>query len=103
MSMIGKNQNVLDRFGNAVGGLRSPYLDVPTATYHMGKTSASFTCSLLGYKTPFNRNLLKKLYKDHDDYVSKVKQSTERLVKERFLQAEDAAKIINEAEKADVP
>ena len=98
-----KNQNVLDRFGNAVGGLRSPYLDAPIATYHMGKTSGSFTCSLLGYKTPFNRNLLKKLYKDHDDYVSKVKQSTERLVKERFLQAEDAAKIINEAEKADVP
>jgi hypothetical protein len=98
-----KNQNVLDQFGNAVGGLRSPYLDVPIATYHMGKNGGSFTCSLLGYKTLFSRNLLKKLYRDHDDYLSKIKQITERLVKERFLLSKDAEKILAEAKEADVP
>jgi hypothetical protein len=97
-----KNQNVLDRFGNAAGGLRSPYLDVPIAAYHMG-TGGSFTCTVLGYKTPFSKELLKKLYVNHDAYVGKVKQTTERLVKERFLLSKDAAKIINEAKRADVP
>jgi hypothetical protein len=98
-----KNQNVLDEYGNAVGGLRSPYLDVPIAAYYMGKTGGSFTCMLLGYKTPFRKELLKKLYKDHNVYVNKVKQTTEKLVKERFLLSKDAAKIITEAAKADVP
>jgi len=98
-----KNENVLDQYGNAVGGLRSPYLDVPISTYNMGATGASFTCSLLGSRVPLGKESLQKLYKDHKDYVSKVKQITGKQVKEGFLLSKDAQKIVAEAAKAAVP
>ena len=33
---------VLDQFGNVVGGLRSPFVDVPTSTWFGSSTGASF-------------------------------------------------------------
>jgi hypothetical protein len=47
--------------------------------------------------------MLIAIAEDHDAYVSKVKQTTERLVKKRFLLLKDAAKIIAGAKKADIP
>lgn len=95
---------VLDSYGNAVGGLRSPYLDVPIATYSMGPTSGvPFTCLVLGYKTPFSKEQLQQLYPNHGDYVSKVVQNTQQLVKDGFLLEKDASKIKTEAAQADVP
>ncbi len=96
------NQNVLDQFGNALGGVRSPYLDVPIATYHMG-VGGVFTCFVLGYKTPFSDELLMQLYRNHGHYVSKVVQSTNALVAQGFLTHYDADKIKTEAAQVDVP
>jgi hypothetical protein len=97
------NQIVLDQYGNALGGVRSPYLDVPIATYSMGPTSGVFTCIVLGYKTPFSEDLLHQLYRNHGVYVSKVALDTAKLIKERFLLPIDAPKIIVEAAQTDVP
>ena len=44
---------VLDQFGNVVGGLRSPYLDVPTSTWFGNSTGASF-CVIAGHEVPFD-------------------------------------------------
>jgi hypothetical protein len=97
-----KNQNVLDQFGNAVGGLRSPYLDIPIATYNMGK-GGSFTCMVLGSKTPFSKERLQQLYENNNTYMSKVMLNTAKLVKDKFLLPMDAPKIIADAAKADAP
>jgi len=97
------NQIVLDQYGNAVGGLRSPYLDVPIATYSMGPTSGVFTCIVLGYKTPFSEELLKQLYPRHGDYVKQVLKASQKLLKDGFLLKQDVAKIKIEAAHADVP
>lgn len=96
------NQNVLDQYGNAVGGVRSPYLDVPVATYNMG-TGGVFTCRVLGYKTPFREELLKQLYPNHGEYVSQVVQSTNALVAQGFLTHYNADEIKTEAAQVDVP
>lgn len=96
------NQIVLDEFGNAVGGVRSPYLDVPIATYNAG-TSGPFTCLVLGYRAPFSEEQLDDLYANHGDYVHRVTSVTKDLVRERFLLREDASDIVSEAAHASVP
>ena len=44
---------VLDEFGNVVGGLRSPYLDVPTSTW-FGSTPGAGFCVIAGHEVPFD-------------------------------------------------
>jgi hypothetical protein len=93
---------VLDEFGNVVGGVRSPYVDVPTATWFGSATGASF-CFIAGWERPFDEATLRALYPTHGNYVGKVIRSTAQLVKARFLTPIDGLKIIREAARAEVP
>jgi hypothetical protein len=93
---------VLDGFGNVQGGLRSPYLDVPTSTWFGSSTGPSF-CGIAGHEVPFGAAQLNQLYRNHGAYVSKVTNDTERLVAERFLTPPDGLRLIEEAAHADVP
>jgi hypothetical protein len=97
----------LDKYNNALGGVRSPYVDIPIATYYgsstPGNQTSRLSCTLSGYKIPFKKDLLVDLYPTHDAYVKKVKESVESLVKERLITQSDGLKIIKEAEQAAVP
>jgi hypothetical protein len=97
-----------DSFGNAVGGLRTPFVDVPIATYTPIDTVAHATafsgfCILYGYNTPFSQTALHSLYKSHGQYVSQVAQESNRLVREGFWLRPDAQKVIEQAAHAEVP
>jgi hypothetical protein len=101
-------QIVRDRFGNALGGVRTPFLDEPTATYVPFDTAAHTTlfsgfCVLDGYNIPFSDSTLDSLYRNHGDYVARVALESVRLVLERFWLAPDAETVIKEAAHADVP
>ena len=50
-----------DEFGNAIGGVRSPYLDVPAATYY-ASTPGPGTCGNLGHKETFTWERLENVY-----------------------------------------
>jgi hypothetical protein len=97
----------LDQYGNAVGGVPVPYIQVPMATYYTRSTTTdprnTLYCSLSGYKVPFKKEVLLQLYPTHDAYLNKVKESVEALVKEKLIIQEDGLKIIKEAEQAPVP
>lgn len=97
----------LDKYNNALGGVRNPYVDVPIATYYgistPGNPMSRLSCTLSGYKIPFKKEILTQLYPTHDAYVKKVKESVEALVKERLITLSDGLKIIKEAEQAPVP
>jgi hypothetical protein len=74
-----------DAFGNALGGVRTPFLDVPTATFFPTDTVAHVTtfsgfCILYGYSVPFSEDTLQSLYRNHGDYVSEVAGESGRLV-----------------------
>src|SRR4029079_17971054 len=43
---------VLDQYGHGVGGIRSPYVDVPVATYFTNSNGPG-TCPELGHKSAF--------------------------------------------------
>jgi hypothetical protein len=83
---------VFDEFGNAVGGVRSPYLDVPAATYH-AKTPGQGVCGNLLNIDPFDWARLEKLYGSHQAYVAKVGQAVDRLVQQRWLTRADGERI----------
>ena len=60
---------VLDAHGNAVGGIRNPYVDVPFATYIAGNTLAAgqdpglaAVCRLSVYEERFSKDKLRELY-----------------------------------------
>jgi hypothetical protein len=93
---------VLDEHGNVVGGVRSPYVDVPTATWHGNATGASF-CFIAGWEEPFSAEKLRALYPTHGTYVRKVTRSAFELTRDRFITLPDAVGIVREAAHADVP
>src|SRR4029079_13999948 len=89
-------------WGNVVGGLRSPYLDVPTSTWYGSSTGPSF-CVIGGHEVPFSAALLRQIYPSHRAYVRAVTKDTNALVKGRFITTYDGAMLIDEAQAADVP
>jgi Alpha/beta hydrolase domain len=95
-----------DQFGNALGGLRTPFVDVPTATYvptDTARPGGSVFCVLDGYNVPFGRDTLATLYRNHGQYVARVVRETNRLVREGFWLRFDAGDVVEEAVHADVP
>lgn len=93
---------VVDQFGNAKGGVRTPYVDVPTARW-VGAKSGPFICLFHGYKFPFDGARLRQLYGTHAAYVNSVRASVKALVVQRWLTAADGEKIVHEAARAYVP
>src|SRR3954466_13839655 len=87
---------VLDTNGHGKGGVRSPYVDVPVATYFTN-TNGPGTCAELGHKTAFDTARFSTLYGTPAKYAGKVAQSVDALVRQRWLTASDGKKIKAEA------
>jgi Alpha/beta hydrolase domain len=85
----------LDEYGNGLGGVRTPYVEVPVATYFTTSPGPG-TCGELGHKVAFEGSRIAGLYPDAKAYKSKVTQSTGRLVKEGWLTDSDGRKILSE-------
>ena len=88
-----------DANGNAKGGVRTPYVDVPTARW-IGSKTGPFVCLFQGYKYPFDAQRMKRLYPNHAAYVAKVRASAAALVRGGWLTPEDAAEIISDVRRA---
>ncbi|MFC6881888.1 alpha/beta hydrolase domain-containing protein [Actinomadura yumaensis] len=93
---------VLDEHGNVRGGLRSPYLNVPTSTWYGTSTGASF-CRIAGHEVPFDAAKLRRLYPTHGRYVQAVAADTRDLVARHIITAADGRDIVREAAAADIP
>lgn len=95
---------VRDAHGNALGGIRTPALEVPTAVLTGERPGENNVfCSLFGRTTTFEPDVLASLYADHDDYVGKVRSAADAAVDAGFLLEEDAGTIVAAAEAAEVP
>jgi hypothetical protein len=79
-----------DQFGNAVGGIRLPQLEVPTATLSGEPGGGPGFCSLFGYTAAFDAAQLSSLYPNRGDYLEKFDQATDRAVRQGFVLAADA-------------
>jgi hypothetical protein len=93
---------VVDSFGNAVGGVRSPYVDVPTSTWLPSNSGPTF-CGLAGLQRSFPGELLQDLYATHRAYVRAVTRDALRLERKRYLTSYDARQLIRGARRSSVP
>ncbi len=80
----------LDAYGNALGGVRAPELDVPVATYTESTGGGSLNCSLSGHQVDFSRQTLKALYPSSLDYVGRVAADAIKVYSQGFLTPADA-------------
>ena len=99
--LVQAGQPVLDAFGNVVGGLRSPYLDVPTSTWTGSSTGDSF-CFIAGHEIPFEQARLDALYPTRGSYVGAVARNVRALVAQRYLTPADGRELIREAAHTDI-
>ena len=79
----------LDEFGNARGGIRNVWVDVPTATngvFGKGKTpAADRLCLLAGTKVPLPEATLRKLYVNQSQYQERVNRRLEELIRDGWF------------------
>lgn len=101
LQVDGAGHTVVDEHGNALGGVRTPWVDVPIATYHPSSTPDS--CRLQGHRVPFTPERPAGLYPDHGYYVRAFMAQTQRLVHERWLTPADADAAINTAANSSIP
>ena len=81
---------VEDQFGNARGGIRTPYVDVPVARFSgFGQGDDAF-CGLFGSTFLFEREMLDELYPTNAIYVEEVSAAADEAVAAGFLLETDA-------------
>lgn len=90
---------VTDLHGNAVGGVRTPFLDLPTCTYSKWCTlkKNGKQHDFFGHVKPFSPEKLKALYGSLSHYEELVTARTDEIIAEGYLLSEDREEIIRTA------
>ena len=91
-----------DELGIALGGIRLPEIDAPTAL-NTGVNSGATFCTLYGTYQPFEGARLRELYPTHRAYVRAVRASALDNVEAGYIQRGAAWQMIWDAVRADVP
>jgi hypothetical protein len=104
LTLDGDGSVTLDQHGNPRGGVRTTYIEVPTARY-VAEAGSGLVCGRLlgGGQEPFPPEKLASLYKSHDDYVRKVTRLVQRFEREGWLLPADARAVREEAVRSDIP
>jgi len=89
----------LDEFGNAKGGIRTTYLDVPLFTYTIPNSGPGL-CNQTGYQTRLPDAVLDELYGNYGQYVSKVEHRLKELMDEGWFPKEYASGYVQRDLKA---
>jgi hypothetical protein len=91
----------LDEHGNAKGGIRNIWVDVPLATHGVfgkGKTTATDRlCLLAGTKVPLPADTLRKLYPQRDSYTAAVERRLAELIAQGWFLPEYAEMVRRDA------
>ncbi len=94
-SPIHSKENVLlrDAHGNSLGGVPSPWLNVPAARYWGNRGSGPM--AIVGSKALFSVSKMNTLYSGRRNYISLVKNSVREIVEQRWLLPEDEEDILS--------
>ena len=97
----------LDEFGNAKGGVRNVWVDVPVATYGVfgkGKTTAQDRlCQLAGTEVALPATRLGKLHGSASGYVRRIEQRLTELIRDGWFLPEYADMVRSDAKKVAIP
>lgn len=93
---------VRDEFGNAVGGVRLPEVEVPVAHYEAAIRTLSGTEGLRGTTTPLPAETLARLYPTHAVYVARVAKAARAAEAAGVIESARVAEYIAEAKNASI-
>ncbi len=86
--MLNEDGNTIkrDEYGNAMGGVPSPHIRVPTANFRTtSKRNPDYPrarCDMIGPQFDFGTDKLESLYGSHPRYMKKFRRSLDRSIKE---------------------
>lgn len=83
----------VDRFGNALGGVPSPFLDVPIARYEAHSTPGPL-CKLAGREVLLPHEVLATRFGDVATYLTEFTISLDATIRAGFLLRQDRAEIL---------
>jgi hypothetical protein len=83
-----------DAHGNSLGGVRSPFVDVPSSTYGSNDVPGPL-CALAGYETPFPTSQLTSMYENVDGYMKQFTKSLDEAIAAGVLLKDDRADILS--------
>jgi hypothetical protein len=93
-----------DDHGIALGGIRTPDVDVPVATLSgAAPPGADPVRALLGSTTPFDEQTLRSLYPSKEVFVERFTASLDDAIARGYVRASDRAAYLARADAADIP
>lgn len=93
-----------DGDGNAIGGVRTPAVDVPvSALSGVPAPGTSVICSLFGSTTPFPASRLAALYGSRAGYLARYTRSLDRAISAGYILGADRAELLAQAEAVPFP
>jgi len=100
----------VDQYGNALGGVRLPDIDVPIATHNDQNAALNpldflglLACGLSGNSVYFSESELLKIYPTHEEYVKKYTAAADETLKKGYLLKADYNEAIAQAKAAPIP
>jgi Alpha/beta hydrolase domain len=98
---LAKNSKVsVDENGNAIGGVRSPYLDDALVRYD-AQAPGPITCGLAGHEAPLDAAALAKEYPSANAYMKQFTKGLDAMIKTGYVIPADRAQLItDQKEKA---
>jgi len=92
----------VDEDGNALGGVRSPFVDDALVQYQVQAGGSGLACTFAGTETPLAADVLASRYDDVDEYMRKFTKSLDETIDDGRLLKMDRAAILTAArEKAE--
>jgi Alpha/beta hydrolase domain len=98
---VADGKGVLDANGNVKGGMRTPFLDVPTSVWSGNSTGQSF-CRIAGNEQPFPKEKLAALYASQQAYEAAVAKDVDALVQQRFIMKPDGEALKKQASQTKI-
>jgi hypothetical protein len=93
-----KPQTVLAPNGLATGGIRTPWIDIPTARTSGSGNGGSIMASLFGSGEPFDQQTLARLYPGGKvEYMKRFTAALDRAIKRGFILPADRPEILQMA------
>jgi hypothetical protein len=94
----------LDKYGNVIGGVRTPAVDVPVSTLSgAAPAGTSEICSLFGSSIPFPPAQLASLYPTKSAYLAAYEASLNRAIADGFILSADRSGLLADAQQIDLP
>ncbi|MGO9932334.1 MAG: alpha/beta hydrolase domain-containing protein [Steroidobacteraceae bacterium] len=87
---------VRDEYGNAKGGVRTPYVDLPTVRYIASAPAgepANMVRRMIGLQEAIPAEKLQSMYKSRAQYLMRFDEEIDRLVAQHWLQSKDGEQL----------